>query len=34
MGQTGAVRARTLYAVDAMCRATLDVYARVLEARA
>jgi glycosyltransferase involved in cell wall biosynthesis len=34
MGHAGAVRARALYAVDAMCRATLDVYARVLEARA
>jgi glycosyltransferase involved in cell wall biosynthesis len=33
MGQAAAVRARRLYSVDAMCDATLGVYARVLEAR-
>jgi glycosyltransferase involved in cell wall biosynthesis len=33
MGQTGMNRARQLYRVDAMCRATLDAYERVLEAR-
>ena len=33
MGQYAASRARRLYSVDAMCEATLDVYARVLEAR-
>ena len=31
MGQTAAIRARRLYSVDAMCEATLAVYARVLE---
>lgn len=34
MGELGAARARRLYSVDAMCDATLEVYARVLEARA
>jgi glycosyltransferase involved in cell wall biosynthesis len=34
MGEAGAARARALYAVDAMCAATFDVYNRVLEARA
>jgi len=34
MGETAASRARRLYSVDAMCEATLEVYARVLEARA
>lgn len=34
MGQTGMNRARQLYRVDVMCRATLDAYERVLEARA
>ncbi|MDP1739000.1 MAG: glycosyltransferase family 4 protein [Caulobacter sp.] len=34
MGQAGAARARRLYSVGAMCEATLEVYARVLEARA
>jgi glycosyltransferase involved in cell wall biosynthesis len=33
MGQQAASRARQLYSVDAMCEATLAVYARVLEAR-
>jgi glycosyltransferase involved in cell wall biosynthesis len=33
IGQAGAERARRLYSVDAMCEATLEVYARVLEAR-
>lgn len=33
MGQAARARARRLYSVDAMCEATLDVYARVLEAR-
>jgi glycosyltransferase involved in cell wall biosynthesis len=33
MGQAAAARARRLYSVDAMCDATLAVYARVLEAR-
>jgi len=33
MGQTARARARRLYSVDAMCEATLKVYARVLEAR-
>ena len=33
MGQTARARARRLYSVDAMCEATLQVYARVLEAR-
>lgn len=33
MGQAAAARARRLYSVDAMCEATLAVYARVLEAR-
>lgn len=33
MGQTARARARRLYSVDAMCEATLNVYARVLEAR-
>ncbi len=33
MGQYAASRARRLYSVDAMCEATLDVYARVLEGR-
>lgn len=33
MGQQAAARARQLYSVDAMCEATLSVYARVLEAR-
>lgn len=33
MGLTAAARARRLYSVDAMCEATLGVYARVLEAR-
>jgi glycosyltransferase involved in cell wall biosynthesis len=30
MGQAARARARRLYSVDAMCEATLDVYARVL----
>lgn len=34
MGEIAAERARRLYSVDAMCGATLAVYARVLEARA
>ena len=34
MGETAARRARRLYSVDAMCEATLGVYARVLEAKA
>lgn len=34
MGETAACRARRLYSVDAMCDATLEVYARVLEAKA
>ncbi len=34
MGQAAANRARRLYSVDAMCEATLEAYARVLEARA
>jgi glycosyltransferase involved in cell wall biosynthesis len=34
IGQVAASRARRLYSVDAMCDATLEVYARVLEARA
>ncbi len=34
MGEAAAARARRLYSVDAMCDATLGVYARVLEARA
>ncbi len=34
MGQAARTRARRLYSVDAMCEATLDVYARVLRARA
>lgn len=33
MGQAARARARRLYSVDAMCEATLNVYARVLEAR-
>lgn len=33
MGQFAASRARRLYSVDAMCEATLQVYARVLEGR-
>ncbi len=33
MGQAARARARRLYSVDAMCEATLKVYARVLEAR-
>lgn len=33
MGQAARTRARRLYSVDAMCEATLDVYARVLRAR-
>lgn len=34
MGHVAARRARRLYSVDAMCEATLGVYARVLEAKA
>lgn len=34
MGKTAMLRVRKLYSVDAMCAATLDVYARVLEGRA
>lgn len=34
MGETGCLRARKLYSVEAMCEATLAVYARVLAARA
>jgi glycosyltransferase involved in cell wall biosynthesis len=34
MGAAGRLRAIKLYSVDAMCEATLKVYARVLEARA
>lgn len=34
MGEAAASRARRLYSVNAMCEATLEVYARVLEARA
>jgi glycosyltransferase involved in cell wall biosynthesis len=34
MGELGRNRARKLYSVEAMCEATLDVYARVLETRA
>ncbi|MDG2523245.1 glycosyltransferase family 4 protein [Caulobacter segnis] len=33
LGEAGRERARKLFSVDAMCAATLDVYARVLEAR-
>jgi hypothetical protein len=33
MGEQAASRAKRLYSVDAMCEATLQVYARVLEAR-
>jgi glycosyltransferase involved in cell wall biosynthesis len=33
IGEAGAERARRLYSVEAMCAATLDVYAKVLEAR-
>ncbi|PZR35735.1 glycosyltransferase family 4 protein [Caulobacter segnis] len=33
MGQAARARARRLYSVDAMCEATLEVYARVLRAR-
>jgi glycosyltransferase involved in cell wall biosynthesis len=33
MGQTARARARQLYSVDAMCEATLKVYARILNAR-
>lgn len=33
MGKAAMLRARRLYSVDAMCAATLDVYARVLEAK-
>ena len=33
MGMAARARARRLYSVDAMCEATLGVYARVLEAR-
>ncbi len=31
MGAAGLARARQLYSVEAMCEATLQVYARVLE---
>lgn len=34
MGEAAADRARRLYSVDAMCEATLGVYARVLETKA
>ncbi len=34
MGKAAMLRARKLYSVDAMCSATLDVYARVLENKA
>jgi glycosyltransferase involved in cell wall biosynthesis len=34
MGQAGQARARRLYSVETMCEATLEVYRRVLEARA
>ena len=34
MGEAGRRRARQLYSAEAMCRATLDAYQRVLEARA
>jgi len=34
MGEAGLARARRLYSVDAMCEATLAVYARILEGRA
>jgi glycosyltransferase involved in cell wall biosynthesis len=34
MGRAAMRRARKLYSVDAMCSATLDVYARLLEGRA
>ena len=33
IGQAGAERARRLYSVDAMCEATLEVYAHVLQAK-
>lgn len=33
MGQSARARARQLYSVDAMCEATLKVYARILNAR-
>jgi glycosyltransferase involved in cell wall biosynthesis len=33
LGQAARLRARRLYSVDAMCEATLNVYARVLSAR-
>lgn len=33
MGEAARVRARRLYSVDAMCEATLKVYARILEGR-
>lgn len=34
MGELGRARARRLYSVEAMCEATLDVYAQVIETRA
>lgn len=34
MGEVGLARARKLYSVDAMCEATLAVYARILEGKA
>ncbi|MDO9335933.1 MAG: glycosyltransferase family 4 protein [Caulobacter sp.] len=34
MGEAGQARARKLYSVEAMCEATLAVYARLLESRA
>ncbi|HYE47488.1 MAG TPA: glycosyltransferase family 4 protein [Caulobacter sp.] len=34
MGEAGLARARRLYSVEAMCEATLAVYARILESRA
>jgi glycosyltransferase involved in cell wall biosynthesis len=33
MGEAGAARAKRLYSVEAMCEATLAVYARILEGR-
>jgi glycosyltransferase involved in cell wall biosynthesis len=34
MGQAGAARAKKLYSVEAMCAATMAVYARILEVKA
>jgi hypothetical protein len=34
MGLAGAARAKKLYSVEAMCAATMAVYARILEVKA